>query len=111
DANKADLIDECSDFCLCCVVIAGIEQHALPAVRLRIAGQDLGAKVVECLHDARAWHEIGKNSLDTRPSRSTGLNNGASIGLLASMTMRPFQSGSPANAAGNFVQLTAMKTT
>ena len=30
-------------------------------VRLWIAGQDLGAKVVECLHDARAWHEIGKN--------------------------------------------------
>src|SRR5882762_8071777 len=48
--------------------------------------------------------------LETRPCKSTGLNSGASIGLLASMTIRPPQAGRPARAAGSFDQLTAIKT-
>src|SRR5260370_16004021 len=61
DADKAKPVDERRYFSLCCGVVAGIEKHALPAVRLRIVGQDLCAKVVERLYDARAGHEIGKN--------------------------------------------------
>ncbi|MNI89970.1 hypothetical protein D3C73_1474420 [compost metagenome] len=45
-----------------------------------------------------------------RPPRSIALNVGASIELLASITMRPPKSGNPANAVGNFDQLTATST-
>jgi hypothetical protein len=61
DADEANPVDERRHFSLCCGVVAGIEKHALPAVRPRIVGQDLCAKVVERLYDARAGHEIGKH--------------------------------------------------
>jgi DNA-binding transcriptional LysR family regulator len=53
DAGEADPVDECCYFRLCCVVAPGIEPHAPPAVRPRIAGKDFRAEVIERLHDAR----------------------------------------------------------
>src|SRR2546428_12907360 len=59
DADEADPVDECGYFCLCRVVVPGIEQHAPSALRPRIAGKDFRAKVIERLHDACAGQEIG----------------------------------------------------
>src|SRR5438876_4933142 len=59
DADEVDPVDECRHFRLRCVIVAGIEQHAPSAVRPWIAGQDFRAEVIERLHDARAWQEIG----------------------------------------------------
>ena len=77
---------------LCRCVISGIEQHAASAVRAWISGQEFCAKVIEGLHDTGAGARSANTSLDMRPPRSAGLNSGASMGLLASTTMRPFQS-------------------
>ena len=49
-------------------------------------------------------------SLEARPVSSAGLNSGASIGLLASIAMRPPQSGGRASAPGSFDRFTATRT-
>src|SRR5207237_5046208 len=41
DADEADPVDECCYFRLCCVVVAGIEQHAPAAICPWISGKDL----------------------------------------------------------------------
>src|SRR5258705_247180 len=41
DADEADPIDECRHFRFCCLVVAGIKQHALAAIGARIVGQNL----------------------------------------------------------------------
>src|SRR5882672_5939143 len=61
DAEEADPIDECRHFRFCCLVVAGIEQHAPAAIGARIVGQNFRAKVIERLHDPRSRHEIGKH--------------------------------------------------
>jgi hypothetical protein len=110
NADESDAFDKSRDPRLCRRIIAGIEQHARPAI-LRVCSQDFRAQMIERLNNPRAWDKIGDDLARHAALEVEGLNNGSSIGLLASMTMRPFQFGSPASAAGSFIQLTAMKTT
>ena len=61
DTNETEPVDERGHLLLRRAVVAGIEQHALTAVRARIAGQHLCAEVVEGLDDAGSGHQIGKH--------------------------------------------------
>src|SRR3954451_2130154 len=59
DTGKSKAIDQRSDLRLRGAVIARVKQHPAATVRPWIARQDVCPQMVECLHEARAGHELG----------------------------------------------------
>lgn len=110
DPREVQLGDQCANFGLRPRLVSRVEEDAGSTLSARITREQMRREMVERLYDTGAWNQVGEHSVDSRPLSSAGWKRGRSIELLASITMRPAQSGRSANAFGSFDHGTATST-
>lgn len=102
DAGEAELGDQGTYFGLRSCVVSRVEEDTAAALGARSPETRCGCRWLKAFTTRAPGTSLAKISVERRPFRSAGLKSGFSIGLLASITMRPPRSGSPTSASCSF---------
>lgn len=110
DAGEAEPIDQGGHGGVGPGIVASEKQHAPATAFDGIGRAQRRTQVIESLDDPCVRDQAGECLAGRAAVEGDGLEQGASTGLLASMTMRPPNGGRPASASGSLDPCTATKT-